>query len=259
MKCGLKLFKIFLTVLNSLIFIASLSIIIYCSWIKIGKDSLSKVLNIVNLPLIELPDLVGSILNLIITIASFFLVISFCGSFGAIFQKKMLLKSYGAVVILNLIIQLIALGMFMFAKEKIMELFDNAIFHFVATVYELDVTKSLGLSKLWDSIQIGFQCCGFHGSSDFSTLPLSCCKPDSVSAADILTLDFGAVVDLTSTLTDCVGASTSSNSNIDIPCKSIIDGLLSKISNIIISIVMSFAVFEILIFIGTVKLIKEID
>jgi len=257
MNIGAKLVKIVLATINVIVLIASFSIVVYCIWMAKSKDSLSKVLNTVNIPLIELPDIVGSILNLIIAGFTLMMLISFCGGFGAIWEKKVLLKTYGATLVILLILQLVALLMYLFARNKIMELFDNAIFHFVATVYGTGVSEDLGLSALWDAVQVGFQCCGFHSSADFAgTLPLTCCKPNTgTPVEDLFSL---SVLNPVDTLIDCVSSPTTTNSNSGIACKSFVNDFLFKISNIIIGVVVALCLVEGLLVGGTVLLVKKI-
>lgn len=116
-------------------------------------------------------------------------VLGFFGCFGIFCENVYMVKTFGWLVLLSVIIQIIIVLTLVIAKQKIFDTMESTLKSTLRTHYDGRLNSTNDLSILMDTFMILNECCGISGPSDFvdttwyknrtnpqQTVPFSCCK-----------------------------------------------------------------------------------
>merc|ERR1719180_228838 len=115
--CCLHLFKITVIILNGLKFYLMLIADIYCINMFNNKNSVTRMLNFVQIPNLPIPDAVSGLLLLGIIIFSITLTISFCGCYGACWERKFFLELYALTTSMWCLISILMICAFLCSRN----------------------------------------------------------------------------------------------------------------------------------------------
>merc|ERR1719283_275569 len=257
MHFGLKLFKLVSISANAVIFLISLVVNIFLIVKITGNEStISSALDLANIPDLPIPNIVSGLMKFAIFGCTAMMAISFCGGFGAIYEKKVLLKIYSLVIFAITTLKFIALVCFIIGKDKLYTVLNDALFHFVANSYDGDIASTNAFSRLWDAVQVGLKCCALNDPSDFAfaALPASCCHTASGASTDLSVI----LAQPASAFVNCAQAPDDTNSNINTPCKAVIERKLDQASNVLILLNFVTIVVLIVMIFGSLMLVQKI-
>jgi len=118
--------------------------------------------------------------TLLIIIGGITVIIAFFGCVGACCENSCgacMLKTFGSLVALLLLVEVILVVVVYFKQPAIEE-------HMKGTIQEYNTnnaTENAGITKIWDTMQQNYECCGVVHPSDWKSVlpksvPDSCCK-----------------------------------------------------------------------------------
>jgi len=115
--------------------------------------------------------------TLLIIIGGITVITAFFGCCGAFCDNPCMLKTFGSLVALLLLIEVILVVVVYFKQPAIEE-------HMKETIQEYNtnnVTENAGITKMWDTMQQTYECCGVVHPRDWDSVlpksvPDSCCK-----------------------------------------------------------------------------------
>jgi len=120
-----------------------------------------------------------SVPTLLITIGSIIFCIAFFGCCGAIKENYCMTLTFSALLILVFILELSAGISGYVLRNQTYRLVEESL---NKTMHEY--ANKTEISKIWDEIQIHFECCGVKAPNDWMNvehvqgIPMSCCKRD---------------------------------------------------------------------------------
>lgn len=109
-------------------------------------------------------------------------LIAFLGCCGAIRENYCMLVTFGGVILIILLIELIGAGLVLGFKPKIRKIAENGILDAISK-YETDnSTRGINLDDMLDDMQKNLKCCGATNFTDWTSnpgpykqIPESCC------------------------------------------------------------------------------------
>ena len=121
--------------------------------------------------------------TLLIIIGGITVIIAFFGCCGAFCENACMLKTFGSLVALLLLIEVILVAVVYFKQSAIKE-------HMQGTIQEYNnnnATENEGITKMWDTLQQNYECCGVVHPRDWNkshvlspkSVPDSCCKEET--------------------------------------------------------------------------------
>ena len=121
-------------------------------------------------------DLSGYSAIIFIVVGGIMMTISFFGCIGAWSDSPCLLKTFAYLIVVILLVQIVGFIVIYFHKDDIQDQLKKGLENYNTT----DATD--GVTKVWDSLQQHFECCGITEPQDWEqrlgehTVPDSCCK-----------------------------------------------------------------------------------
>lgn len=159
-KCGM----FFLVSVNLLFLLLGLGLMIVGIIMKVDSNVIDKTevvqaLNEVSLNgSLKLGNVASSLSVLTICVGAFILVIAALGCFGACCKNRCLLVTYAIVVLLIFVVQVVAVALWFAMKDKVENTVKGELLKSMNKYEGVDSDKEV--SKGWDLIFIGFDCCG---------------------------------------------------------------------------------------------------
>lgn len=165
MDCCSSIVKTFLFITNFLIFLLSCAVIGLGIWILVDKPSL---VNILDTTETSIP-IYDSAVILLIVVASLALIITFLGCCGAWKESRCMLGTYFVAVLALLVLIVVGtvIGMSQ-GVEHIAEPLKDTMYLYDETSQRADIQE---ITKLWDDVQVQYQCCGVFSAEDWSKTP----------------------------------------------------------------------------------------
>ncbi|KAL5020162.1 hypothetical protein ScPMuIL_003054 [Solemya velum] len=249
--------------LNGVVLIAGLGILVAGILVQMDESIVSEhimpILNGINIESFNLGDLISTLSITCIAVGGFLTALAGLGVFGACCRIKILLILYGAVVLLILVAQVVAVVMWFLMHEQLADWLKTQLTGLLA-VYDGDVTDESTMA--WNFIFILMECCGVNAVSttnDFTAtpwwssqhryaqqIPPTCCVGASSS-------NMASYVNST-----CTTSPTSTNSYWKIGCYDVLYTSLNMYSKIFIIACCVIAVVEVLAIFFTYKVYKSI-
>ena len=121
-------------------------------------------------------DLSGYSAIIFIVVGGIMMTISFFGCIGAWSDSPCLLKTFAYLIVVILLVQIVGIIVIYFHKDDIQDQLKKGLENYDKT----DATD--GVTKVWDSLQQHYECCGITEPQDWEqrlgehTVPDSCCK-----------------------------------------------------------------------------------
>jgi len=122
--------------------------------------------------------------TLLIIIGGIMVIVAFFGCCGAYCENPCMLKTFGALVALLLLIEVILVVVVYFKQPAIKE-------HMRGTIKEYNTnnaTENVRIKQMWDTVQQNYECCGVVHPRDWTesnqifnltkSVPDSCCKEE---------------------------------------------------------------------------------
>lgn len=178
-NCGTVLAKYFLCFLNFVFFITSGLILTIGLWLYFHKNSLLSLLKLANDEEAEkLANLkiLEDIAFLIIAAGAIMFLLSFLGYCGALRESTCLLNTYGVLLVITLVLELVACFLILVFYNQITAETGVSL---KRSLKEYNEQKNEGVTLAWDKMMRSVGCCGINSYKDFTTplVPEACCKP----------------------------------------------------------------------------------
>lgn len=169
LSCSGKVGMAFLIIINIIFFLLGLGVLIVGIIMKVDVDVFDKaevisVLNEVEFNgSLSLGDVAKGLSTLLICLGVFIVLISGLGLFGACCKVKCMLIVYAVLVIIIVIVQCVAIGLWVTMKDKVDSVAKSKL-NEVLNKYQ-GYTTTHEISVGWNLLFIGFDCCGVDAVS----------------------------------------------------------------------------------------------
>nr|VZI43349.1 unnamed protein product [Spirometra erinaceieuropaei] len=167
LSCGTKLIKYLLFIFNTVVFILGAIIIGFGIYfvVEANKDFNGQGIGV---PVFVL------VLGLVV------FLLGFLGCFGAWKEHACMLKTFAAIIIVLVILQIIACILVFVYTGKFVTLAADAIATQIKELDQLPAVERNQTLEVIDHMQKQLECCGGHGPADWgTTYPPSCCGEES--------------------------------------------------------------------------------
>uniref|UniRef100_A0A0V0JA15 Tetraspanin n=1 Tax=Schistocephalus solidus TaxID=70667 RepID=A0A0V0JA15_SCHSO len=164
LSCGTKCIKYILLIFNTLVFILGCIITGFGIYFVVEAEK----------------DLNGQAVGVpafVLTLGLLVFLLGFLGCCGAWKENVCLLRTFGAIIIILLICEIVA-GILVFVyRAKFVTLVADGIANQISELNTMSQTQQEDTRKAIDTLQENLECCGGHNASDWGKdVPSSCCK-----------------------------------------------------------------------------------
>ncbi|ALC42897.1 Tsp66E [Drosophila busckii] len=188
--CGVWCAKYLLCILNFIFFVLGTIIFGVGLWLAVDKHSLIALLKLVESERIE-PQVIEQFAYVLLVIGAVMFFMSLLGYLGAMRESRCLLSTYGTLLVLLLIAELVAGGLAAFYKDMVR--YESKRF-LQNTISSYTLSENMDTTSLmWNQLMGNFGCCGINDYRDFNnsmswqatkgnrTIPEACCKLKDVA------------------------------------------------------------------------------
>ncbi|TGZ66920.1 hypothetical protein CRM22_005086 [Opisthorchis felineus] len=158
LSLGMKCLKCAVFFFNIICFICALLLIIVGSWVQVKFSDYGP----------ELQKVWQAAPIALIVLGAVILLVSFLGCCGAIKENVCMLYTYGVLLVILLIAEIVAAVMTVVYKDKIDPEIEKILKDAVRDYPKPEIQQSI------DLIQKTFECCGATGPGDYAVVPESC-------------------------------------------------------------------------------------
>ncbi|XP_037953236.1 tetraspanin-18 isoform X2 [Teleopsis dalmanni] len=193
--CGTWISKYMLCLFNFIFFVLGTIMLGVGIWLCIDKASLIVLLKLVEGKHINdftQPQVIEQMAYVLIAIGGIMFVLSFLGYCGAIRESRCFLMTYGVLLIMLLVAEIVAGGLAAFYKETARNETKNFLETTITNYYKSSDNPD-AVTHMWNQMMSNFACCGVNDYRDFEksqswmerrgnhTIPEACCILKDVS------------------------------------------------------------------------------
>ncbi|XP_048777620.1 tetraspanin-1-like [Ostrea edulis] len=192
MSCGAKFGKVFLIIINTILFLLGMFMLIVGVLKKLNVKVMELETNSATSKLNEHGVLSDNIAITLIVIGTFIALVAGVGQYGACSENRCMLITYAIFVLLLFLIKLTAITLWIALREEVEEFMKMAMLNSLKANYINDTLSSDNeISNMWNTMFVTSDCCGVNpvtgNHTDFKitpwcketikcNLPRTCCE-----------------------------------------------------------------------------------